>query len=66
MATKMVNATWEDMNGRRHKLYTVRAADGGFRILNRLRNFFIDTPKLTLWFPTRSEAWDYLRTEVEQ
>jgi hypothetical protein len=57
----MIDATWQDMNGNQHKLYTVRSnGQRGFMVVNRLRNIVVLER-----FDTREEARDYLRNTEE-
>ncbi len=51
-----INETFTDINGRKHRLYTVRPRDGAFDILDRYRNMFVGGK-----WTTREEAWEYLR-----
>ena len=54
---KMIDEKFEDVNGRKYRLYTVRHLDSGFGILDRYRNAFISA----YCFKTRAAAWDYLK-----
>jgi len=55
----MISEKFEDMNGRKHRLYSVRSmgAGRGFGILDRSRNVFISSVPVA----TRKECWDFLR-----
>lgn len=57
---KMIDDKFEDINGRKYRLYTVRSMGPGrgFGILNRYRNTFDVSP-----FSKREDAWNYLKTE---
>ena len=59
---KMINAKWQDLNGRKHKLYVVRSigAGRGFGVIEVLRNFVVTTGS------TREECYEYLRTTDER
>lgn len=50
--------TWEDMDGGKHRRYTVRSLgpSQGFGILDVCRSLFVVRP-----FPDRESAWDYLK-----
>ena len=62
MTNKMINAKWQDLNGRKHKLYVVRSmgAGRGFGVIEVLRNFVVTTGS------TREECYAYLRDTEEQ
>jgi hypothetical protein len=55
---KMIHEKWEDINGRKHKLYVVRSmgAGRGFGAIEVLRNAVVATG----W--TREECYEHLRT----
>jgi len=57
MANKMIDQKWEDLDGRKHKLYVVRSmgAGQGFGVIEVLRNFVVTTGS------TREECYEYLR-----
>lgn len=59
---KMIDQKWEDINGRKHKLYIVRSmgAGRGFGVIEVLRNFVVVTER------TREECYEYLRTTDER
>jgi hypothetical protein len=59
---KMIDQKWEDLNGRKHKLYVVRSmgAGRGFGVTEVRRNFVVATG----W--TREECYEYLRTTDER
>jgi len=59
---KMIDQKWEDLNGRKHKLYVVRSmgAGQGFGVIEVLHNFVVTTGQ------TRDECYDYLRTTDER
>jgi hypothetical protein len=54
----MIDAKFEDLNGRKYRLYMVRSIgpSQGFGCLDRNRNTFVATG-----FPTREKASNYLR-----
>ena len=54
---KMIDEKWEDLNGRKHKLYVVRSigAGRGFGVIEVRRNVVVATE----W--TREECYEYLR-----
>jgi hypothetical protein len=57
----MINEKWEDANGRKHRLYTVRSAGRGFfMIIDVLRNVCMFANGDTM-FTNRADAWQYLR-----
>jgi len=62
MANKMIDQRWEDLNGRKHKVYVVRSMGGGrgFGVIEVLRNFVVTTGS------TREECYEYLRTTDER
>jgi len=57
---KMIDETFEDINGRKYRLYTVRSMGPGrgFGILDRYGNAFL----YSSGFATRQEAWESLQT----
>ena len=59
---KMIDQKWEDLNGRKHKLYVVRSmgAGRGFGVIEVLRNFVVATGS------TREECYEHLRTTDER
>jgi hypothetical protein len=59
---KMIDQKWEDLNGRKHKLYVVRSmgAGRGFGVIEVLRNFVVTTGS------TREECYEYLRNSDER
>jgi hypothetical protein len=60
---KMIDAYWVDLDGRKHRAFTVRSAGSGFfMILDTLRNCcpIINGDKFT----NRADAWQYL-TETD-
>lgn len=59
---KMIDEKWEDLNGRKHKLYVVRSmgAGRGFGGIEVLRNFVVTTGS------TREECYEYLRNTDER
>jgi hypothetical protein len=62
MANKMIDQRWEDLNGRKHKVYVVRSMGAGrrFGVIEVLRNFVVTTGS------TREECYEYLRTTDER
>ena len=62
MANNMIDQKWEDLNGRKHKMYIVRSmgAGQGFGVIEVLRNFVVATGR------TREECYEYLRTTDER
>jgi microcystin degradation protein MlrC len=60
--TKMIDQKWQDINGRKHKLYVVRSmgASRGFGVIEVLCNFVVTTGS------TREECYEYLRNTDER
>jgi len=59
---KMIHEKWEDLNGRKHKLYVVRSMGPGrgYGVIEVLHNAVV----VTGW--TREECYEYLRTTDER
>jgi hypothetical protein len=59
---KMIHGKWEDLNGRKHKLYVVRSMGPGqgFGVIEVLHNAVVATE----W--TREECYEYLRNTDER
>lgn len=57
------DAKWADMNGRKHRLYSVRSAgrDAGFMVVDLYHNTVVNSG-----FATRAEAWDWMRETPRQ
>lgn len=57
---KLIDEKFEDINGRKYRLYTVRSMGPGrgFNILDKYRNMFLYSEG----WATRQQAWDFLKT----
>jgi len=53
----LAKQTWSDLEGRKHKLYTVRSLGSGrgFGVIEVLRNVVISGP-----YFARKDAWDFI------
>ena len=52
---------FEDINGRKYRIYTVRKIANTFSPLDKYRSMFI-LPNADRIAMTREQAWEYLRT----
>lgn len=53
----LAKQTWEDLEGRKHKLYTVRSLGPGrgFGVIDVLQNVVVSSP-----YYARQDAWDFI------
>jgi hypothetical protein len=64
MRKMMIDEKFEDINGRKYRLYTVRSMGPGegFGVLDRYLNAFVYGVRAF----TREHCWDYLRRTVSR
>jgi hypothetical protein len=57
----LIDEKFEDINGRKYRLYTVRKLANTFSPFDKYRNMFIlsNADRIAM---TREQAWEYLRT----
>jgi hypothetical protein len=62
MATNLIDQQFADINGRKHRRYTVRKIGGSFAPFDKWANTFV-IANSDLNRMTRVQAWEYLRTQ---